>query len=80
MKPPLHIWPGSVRAFVSLCFLMLTLLFVTDLGHFMHQTLNHTENTIYHQQEKIFLELKRRIAPPYLTSLRCDDQDDELKA
>ena len=79
MKPPLHIWPGSVRAFVSLCFLMLTLLFVTDLDHFMHRALNHTENTKFHRQEKIFHQLKERIAPPYLTSLRCDDQDDELK-
>ena len=80
MKPSDPIWPGSVRAFVRLCFLVLTLIFVTDLDHFMHQAHNHAVNTKFRQQEKIFLQLKERITLQYPVSSCTDDQGDESKA
>jgi hypothetical protein len=81
MKPYANIWTGSVRAYINLCFLMLTIVLAASFKQYVRHSLSHSVSDKIQKQEAIHLSLKENIS--YRLHFNCcsNRQDgDDLKA
>jgi len=75
------IWTGSVRAFICLCFLMLTIVVAAGYNHYIRHTLSHSVSDKFKKQEAIHLSMKENNTFRLCFICRSDQREsDDLKA
>jgi len=76
-----YILPGSVRALITLCFLLLTVILAISHPQYLRHALNHSVTVKLQEQEKLFQELKEKASPSLLIKQNSINQeDDDVKA
>jgi hypothetical protein len=74
------IWQGSVRAFICLCFLMLTIVLAAGYHQYIRHSLSHSVSDKFQKQKAIHLSIKEVNSFRLCLISRSDQQEnDDLK-